>query len=169
LPLASTTAWILSSALRASAHASGCKEVPEAATSAFCEPLFDGSRHADAPGSMRSRPFAGLRRKPWTPLRKSCPRRRSPPSHDRFVAGRRRAIPLRMSARAICSEAANKCRSTLTVIRARYAPRLTRQQRRDDRPLKIRQFISASVHPNPPRILEIHLARQRNPLYAFVT
>ena len=67
------------------------------------------------------------------------------------------------------SAAASKCRSTQSrVIRPRHAARLVRQQRRKDRPVKIRQH-RRGVMGAPVRSFESHLDPRGNPFYEFVT
>ena len=93
-----------------------------------------------------------------------------PPADEPVVTGRGGAITLRdISPRRASSKTPIDAVEHLAVIRARDASWLVRQQRRDDRPLEIRQFVPASVHRKSSPDFEPQLARQRNPLYEFVT
>src|SRR5262249_59478139 len=56
------------------------------------------------------------------------------------------------------------------VVHPRNAARLVRQQRLDDRPFEVRQFVATLVHGGSPiEELESLFATKGNPLYEFVT
>src|SRR5437016_4742026 len=55
------------------------------------------------------------------------------------------------------------------IVDPRHAPRLVRQQRRDDTPFEIRQLISPHDPAPPVGKLESHLDSPGNPFYGFMT
>jgi hypothetical protein len=102
--------------------------------------------------------------------KKTVPNADLPPPNEPIVAGRGRAISLwNISPWRACAQPPINAVQHFAVLGARFASRPIGQQRRDNRPLKISQFVSASVHAKSSEDLESQLAGKRNPLYEFVT
>src|SRR5262249_48945636 len=93
-----------------------------------------------------------------------------PPADEAVIAGGGRSIALgnvcpgRTGAKAPVDAVQD-----LAVIGARHPSRLIRQQRCDDGPLEIGQFVTACAHRSSSQELESLFAPKRKMIYEFVT
>ena len=133
-------------------------------------PLFDVGRmlmHADRGGVDHLQiAVVGLRDRLEDPV----PDAVLAPSDEAVVAGRRRTVALGNvgPGRARPQPPVDAVQHP-PVIGPRHAARLVRQQRLDDRPFEIGQFVAAWGHDGSFEELESHLDRRGNPFYEFVT
>src|SRR5215207_3893752 len=168
-PLASTRAWIFQgrgsswSARPASAPCTGLERRPERRPSWRTTPLFDVAAmlmNADR-GRVDHLQIAviGLRHR----LEDAVPNADPRPAAEAVGAGRRRAVALgNVGPGRAGPEPPIDAVQHLPVVRPRHAARLVRQQRLDDRPLKVGQLVTTrSAHQGSSQNLESCEARAR--------
>jgi hypothetical protein len=137
----------------------------------FADPLFDVRRvlmHPDRGGVDDRLQLVAVSL--GYCVKNRVPDANSPPSDEPVIASRRGTISFRdVRPRRAGAQSPIGAVQHLAIIGPRFAPRLVGQQRRDDRLLKIRQFISPSVHSKSSQDFESHPRPERTPLYELVT
>ena len=97
-------------------------------------------------------------------FKKSIPDTGLPPADEAIVAGGRRTIAFwNFRPRRTCSEAPEDAVQNATIIDARNSARLIRQQRRDDRPFVVGEFVTAARHPGLPHSEALNHSCQKPP------
>jgi hypothetical protein len=93
-----------------------------------------------------------------------------PPADKAVVASCRRTVAFRdIVPRRARAQSPIDAIQHLAIVGPWLASRLVRQERLDDRPLKIRQLVAACFHDCSSTELESHHNRNRHKIYEFVT